>query len=185
MHVRSFLAIAFSLSLSGVAASAQRTTTVDASAGTRVRLKMSRETLRTGGHYMIEGTLVDADSGRVIVQQPAHAAPDTVQMFTVDRLEVYTGQHSRRKMILAGAAGGAAISLIARGMDNLTRGGRCASGCSQPLVPGYVYAAPVAIGALIGAVFPADRWKALPRDAVGVSLAPHNQIQLSSAISFR
>ena len=185
MHVRSFLAIALALSLSGTVASAQLTTTVDAPAGTRVRLKMSRETLRTAGHYMIEGTLMGADSGRVIVQQAANAAPDTVQMFTVDRLEVYTGQHSRRKMILAGAAGGAAISLVARGMDNLTRGARCEKGCSDPLVPGYLYAAPVAIGALIGAIFPADRWKALPRDAVGVSLVTHNQVQLSSAIRFR
>lgn len=185
MHLRSFLAFAFTLSLSSAAASAQRTTTVNATAGTRVRLKMSRETLRTGGHYMIEGTLVDADSGRVIVQQAANAAPDTVQMFTVDRLEVYTGQHSRKKMILAGAAGGAAISLVGRAMDNLTRGGRCEKGCSEPLVPGYLYAAPVAIGALIGAIFPEDRWKALPRDAVGVSLAPHHQVELSSAIRFR
>jgi hypothetical protein len=185
VHFRSFFALAFTLTFSSAAASAQRATRVDATAGTRVRLKMTGETLRTAGHYMIEGTLVGADSGRVIVQETNHAAPDTVQMFTVDQFEVYAGRHSRKKMILAGAAGGAAISLVARGMDNLTRGARCEHGCSEALVPGYLYAAPVVIGALIGAVFPADRWKALPRDAMAVSLATHGQLQISSAIRFR
>ena len=151
----------------------------------RVRLKMSRETLRADGHYMIEGTLLDANETRVVVERPGHATPDTVPMFTVDHIETYAGQHSRGRMIAAGAAGGAAISLVARGMDNLTRGTRCVQRCDKPLFPTYAYGVPVLIGAFIGSIFPADHWVEIKRNDVSLGLAGAHQLQLSSRIEFR
>ncbi|MFL5561375.1 MAG: hypothetical protein ACJ79K_07875 [Gemmatimonadaceae bacterium] len=168
------------------AAAGSATTSAElASASPRVRLKMSRETIRTDGHYMIEGTLLDANGTRAIVQRPDRAAPDTVPMFTVDHIERYAGQNSRGKMVLAGAGGGAALSLIARGMANLTNGGRCQTQCDSPLIPGYLYAVPVVLGAFIGSVFPSTHWVEVKRPEVSVGVTDHHQLQLSSSIDFR
>ena len=186
MPIRSPFAIALALVIFGGVAGAQDgTRAVRPANGSRVRLLMSGETTQSGGHYMVDGTLVGGDSTRAVVQQPGHAASDTVPMFTVDRFEVYAGQHSRKKMVLGAAAAGAGISLVIRGMDNLTRGSRCEKGCSTPLIPGYAYAAPIVLGAFIGSVFPATHWKSVPRDAIVVGLAPARGLQLASTIHFR
>ena len=176
-------------------AGAQRSASVDTAAAetpaasdstsSRVRLKMSRETLRSDGHYMIEGTLLDANQTRVVIERPGHAAPDTVPMFTVDHIETYAGRHSRGRMIAAGAAGGAAISLVVRGMDNLTRGNRCVTRCDKPLIPTYLYGVPVVLGAFIGSIFPAEHWVEIKRTDVSVGLAGRHELQLSSRIDFR
>lgn len=151
----------------------------------RVRLTMSRETLRTDGRYIVVGTLVDANETRAIVQQDRRQALDTVQMFTVAKVERYDGERERPKLILAGAAGGAGLALILRGVANLTSGGRCQTKCDTPLIPGYVYAVPVAVGALIGLVCPSTRWVEVNRANLALGARSRHQLQLSSSINFR
>lgn len=156
-----------------------------ASNAQRVRLTMSRETLRTDGRYKVEGLLVDANETRAIVQQDRHTTLDTVPMFTVAKVERYAGERDRPKMILAGAAGGAAVSLVIRGMANLTNGSRCATKCSSSLVPGFFYALPVAAGALVGLVCPSTRWTEVKRADISVGALNRHRLQLSSSIAFR
>jgi hypothetical protein len=156
--------------------------------GARVRLHLSRDEARLTGREMLSGTLVSTDGQRAIVARPGAASPDTVATFTVDEFEVYDGQRSRRRMIVAGAAAGAGASLIVYAVEQSNQSRRCKRNpdpdCKRFISPA-AYGAPVAVGALFGATFSSTRWRNVPRDIVSVAAGSRHSVSVSSTLHFR
>ena len=154
--------------------------------GARVRLLVSADEARRTGRGIVSGTLVSGDSALVVIMRRDSSRVDTVPAFTIDDVEMYTGQRSRPRMIIAGTAAGAAASGMIYAFDRLSRAHRCGSRneCPPLLPPGY-YSIPIAVGAVFGSTFSASRWVAIPRRAVYISFGNSRSVELSAVVRFR
>lgn len=156
------------------------------SRGDRVRVTLSAEETRRTGRGLVSGRLVSGDSAYVVIMRGDAARADTIPTFTIDEVELYTGQRSRSRMIVVGTALGVAASGMVWGYDRLSRDSRCGrmNEC-PPLLPSGYYAIPIAAGAVSGATFSASRWISVPRRAIYLGFAASRAVQLTAAMQFR
>ena len=150
--VRHWLIVIVSIALAAPAAA--QPLRVRLTAGTRVRVSAPP---RAG---WIAGTVVLADSDRVVLRDGARGVPDTVLLATVQALELSHGHPRAARTIggalfggLIGAGLGALIATVASGprtedTDLVTLGG-AAAGLAAGLV----------VGAAVGAATAPERWK--------------------------
>jgi len=187
MHRHAPVLVAVALTLSGAAAGAQssRRQAPVVTQGARIRLMLSADEGRRTGRNMVSGSLVSGDSSRVIIMRRDGSRADTIPTFTIDDVELYTGQRSRRTMIIGGSAVGAGASALIYAVDRFSRAHRCGAGGTCPLLPSGQYAIPIAVGAVFGATFSASRWVRVPRSTVNIGLASAKAIGLSAVIRFR
>jgi hypothetical protein len=152
----------------------------DLVAGARVRVDVDRATNDGIRRYFLAGSVVAADSERIVLRtERQSAAPDTVLLFGVRRLEAFQGLRSRRGMVATGAlVGGIAATVAwvsAKQMVRPIRRSVEISG-SSPIkyrtvsepVPSIVHALRNAIpfsiagGALVGGIIGRERWTRIP-----------------------
>lgn len=187
MHHQLPIFLAASLALTAVAAGAQspRREAPVVAPGARVRLMLSADEARRTGRGLISGSLLSGDSVRVLIMRKDGTRVDTIPTFTIDDVELYTGQRRRRTMIVGGSAAGAAASGLIYAVDRFSRAHRCKPEKDCPLLPSGYYAIPIGVGAIFGATFSASHWVRVPRSAVNVGLTGTHSIELSGSIGFR
>lgn len=154
--------------------------------GSRVRLLLSADEGRRTGRSLVSGLLVSGDSARVVIMRRDGLRADTIPTFTIDDVELYTGERSRRSMIIGGALAGAGASGLIYAVDRFSRGHRCGSSADcPPLLPAGYYAIPVTVGAVFGATFSASRWIAVPRNTVNIGVRDMRSLELAAMIHFQ
>lgn len=70
-------------------------------------------------------------------------------------------------------------------VDRSTKEKRCGKKMSCPLLTPLAYFSPIAVGALFGATFSANRWIAVPRNAVNVGVSAGRAFVIGSRLAFR
>jgi hypothetical protein len=151
-------------------------------AGQRVRVKTeSQEAIRTRRSTII-GTYTGRVDDKLLVTREravAGATPDTIPLFLVQQVDVSAGMHSRAKLIATGAAIGGVVSLGAYALIHMLPA-LCGPSQPDPCPPGQkrvrglgddrLYAIPIALGVLHGALVPREKWKRVVKPSL--SLAP-------------
>lgn len=180
------LAVVLALNAAVAGAQSSRQQVPVVAAGSRVRVLLSADEARRTGRGLVSGTLLSGDSALVVIMRKGASYADTIPTFTIDDVELYTGQRSRVQMIIAGAAAGAAASGLVYAIDRFSRAHRCsASKDCPPLLRPSDYAIPVAVGAVFGATFSASRWVRVPRQAVYLGVGGSPSLDLSATFRFR
>lgn len=180
------LAVALTMNAAVAGAQSSREQLPVVAAGSRVRVLLSLDEARRTGRGLVSGTLLSGDSALVVIMRKGASRADTIPTFTIDDVEVYTGQRSRVRMIIAGATAGAAASGLVYAIDRFSRAHRCkASKDCPPLLRPSEYSIPIAVGAVFGATFSASRWVRVPREAVYLGVRGSHSLDLSAVVRFR
>ena len=123
---------------------------------------MLRLTPRGGNEYrrpvVRTATLLGADTANVWVTARARGRVDTIPYFQLQRIELRTGSHSRRSVVVAGAAIGASCELIASLIDAHFYDVKLSEPANRRKLTLYMLRG-VAWGAVIGAIVPTERWQ--------------------------
>lgn len=181
--------IAACLLAAPLAAQGQPAAASDLARGETVRLWLSGSE-SPGSRKKLTGTIESTSPGTLKLQlREASAAPITLKLAQIDRLEVARGTRRRWPEgaaigfvpgALFGGAGGYVLSCDADPPDSCSLGSALAGG----LVVG---AATAGLGALIGLAFKADRWVELPtrKPQVELTLLPaRSGLRASVSVQF-
>ena len=114
------------------------------------------------GHAWTQGTLIAADSARVIVHAPGRVDRDTIEVAAMRAVDVSRGRTRAHRAVggaIVGALGGGVVGLVAgriaaRGKDPGDEGGLVtALGAISGVAAGTV------VGAVVGAATAKERWE--------------------------
>jgi hypothetical protein len=150
--------------------------------GQRVRVRTeSQEAIRTRRRTII-GTYAGHVADNLLVGREravAGTTPDTIPLFLVQQIDVSAGMRSRARLVATGAAIGGVVSLGAYAFIRMLPE-VCGPGQPDPCPGGQkrvrglgddrLYAIPVALGALHGALVPREKWKRVVKPSL--SFAP-------------
>jgi hypothetical protein len=178
----------------GRSAGAQQPTVGD---GQRVRVRTeSQEAIRTRRSTII-GTYAGRVANNLLVVREravAGATPDTIPLFLVQQIDVSAGMRSRARLIATGAAIGGVVSLGAYAFIHMLPT-VCAPGQPDPCPGGQkrvrglgndrLYAIPIALGALHGALVPREKWKRVVKPSLSFAPSTRRGVRIALQVATR
>jgi len=165
--------------------------------GQRVRVRTeSQEAIRTRRRTII-GTYAGRVADNLLVMRErsvAGATPDTIPLFLVQQIDISAGMRSRARLVATGATIGGVVSLGAYAFIRMLPE-VCGPGQPDPCPGGQkrvrglgddrLYAIPIALGALHGALVPREKWKRVVKPSLSFAPSGMRGVRIALRVATR